>query len=347
MSTAKDLPSSGWIVGPLEDRVFFIYSPLIALLIGVALSFSQASQVTTMLGGRVDTPVNFFIAIFIYAHLVLVLFRSHGNQKIFKLHPWRFTAVPVALFAACYCSMWVAAFVFVIGIWWDVYHSALQTFGLGRIYDAKAGNEPTVGRRLDYLVNILRYLGPILAGATLMNHIREFGIFRHVGSTFFTAIPAKVQSNQRYLVWLVTGVGLPFLAYYMFSYWRLYRQGYKVSPQKVCLLTSTGICSIYSWGFNIFGQAFFIMNFFHALQYFAIVWWAERRNVTSVFRVGTQRRGQVQAFTLFILLPCAYGYWVATTPNVQNDLVFCIALVVSIMHFWYDGFIWSVRKKQI
>jgi hypothetical protein len=24
-----------------------------------------------------------------------------------------------------------------------------------------------------------------------------------------------------------------------------------------------------------------------------------------------------------------------------------ITLIVSIMHFWYDGFIWSVRKQQV
>ncbi len=56
---------------------------------------------------------------------------------------------------------------------------------------------------------------------------------------------------------------------------------------------STGLVSIYTWGFNTWGEAFFIMNVFHAVQYFGIV------------------------------------------------------LVMSIMHFWYDGFIWSVQKKQV
>ena len=50
------------------------------------------------------------------------------------------------------------------------------------------------------------------------------------------------------------------------------RQGYRVSMQKVWLLASTALCSIYTWGFDSFGQAFFIMNFFHAWQYFALVW---------------------------------------------------------------------------
>ena len=33
----------------------------------------------------------------------------------------------------------------------------------------------------------------------------------------------------------------------------------------------TGCVSIYAWGFRSFIDAFWVMNFFHALQYFAIV----------------------------------------------------------------------------
>lgn len=27
--------------------------------------------------------------------------------------------------------------------------------------------------------------------------------------------------------------------------------------------------------------------------------------------------------------------------------VVAVSHVVSIMHFWYDGFVWSVRKRQV
>jgi hypothetical protein len=33
----------------------------------------------------------------------------------------------------------------VLVVWWDVVHSSLQTFGLGRIYDARRGNPPALG----------------------------------------------------------------------------------------------------------------------------------------------------------------------------------------------------------
>jgi hypothetical protein len=47
----------------------------------------------------------------------------------------------------------------VLATFWDVYHSALQTFGFARIYDRKAGNDPMVGRRLDWHLNQLLYAG--------------------------------------------------------------------------------------------------------------------------------------------------------------------------------------------
>ena len=59
----------------------------------------------------------------------------------------------------------------IVTTWWDVYHSSLQTFGFGRIYDSKQKNDAAVGRRLDYWMNLLVYLGPVLAGAHFVDHL--------------------------------------------------------------------------------------------------------------------------------------------------------------------------------
>ncbi len=348
-AAAKD-PSasarSGYFINAAADRILLIFSPLIALIIGVLISSWRWAHEEVQFLGDEGTPVHIFIGTFIMAHLFIVFFRSHGNKQIFRLHPARFVAVPIVLFSSMMISDWVAVSVAVLATWWDVYHSALQTFGIGRIYDMKAGNDPKMGRRLDVFLNMLLYAGPILAGATLMLHIEDFEDFEKVGSMFFTAIPAFTMSHQRYLTWALVLVGTPFIVYYVYAYRKLYKQGYKVSYQKVALLASTGICSIYTWGFNTFGEAFFIMNFFHALQYFAIVWWSEKKNIQSVFGLSKISWGKPAAFTLFLLVAFAYGIWAETT-DMSNDWAFCFVMVVSIMHFWYDGFIWSVRKKQV
>ena len=140
-------------------------------------------------------------------------------------------------------------------------------------------------------------------------------------------------------------IGLPFILYYLLRYALMVRSGYHVSAQKVVLLTSTAACSIYAWTFNPFGQAFFIMNFFHALQYFALVWHIEKSNMTRVFRVGPSRLAIPLTFALFLAVGGAYGFFAEVFADV--GVLLSITLVVSIMHFWWDGFIWSVRKKQV
>lgn len=190
---------SGYIGDPVFDIVFLIGSPFLALLLGWIVSTPWIAEQEVEFRGEHFSLVSTFIGSFIMAHLVIVFFRSHLNPRILKLHPIRFWGVPVVLFFGCVFSPWLAVFVSVLATWWDVYHSSLQTFGLGRIYDMKQGNHALQGRRLDYILNLILYMGPILAGATLMDHVEDFDEFQEVGSVFFTAIPAYVDSHSSWL----------------------------------------------------------------------------------------------------------------------------------------------------
>jgi len=112
------------------------------------------------------------------------------------------------------------------------------------------------------------------------------------------------------------------------------------------LYASTALCSIYAWGFMPPGKAFFVVNFFHALQYFAIVWWSEKKNMISLFGL-TRIPFRVAAALLILIVPAfTYGLWAVIKPG-QTIGIVAVAAVVSIMHFWYDGFVWSVRKHQV
>lgn len=236
--------SNGYIVSAVYDNIFFITAPLTAFALGLVLAFSSVSSMSVTIFSHKESPDTLFLGSFIMAHLFIVFFRSNGNKKIYELYPLRFTVVPLVLFLAMCVSKWVAISAAVLATWWDVYHSSLQTFGLGRIYDARVGNDATVGRRLDYLLNILIYAGPILAGAVLMGHTKDFQDYEAVNAMLFAHMGDYIDSKQRYLQFAVLSVGIPFIVYYLFSYWRYYKQGYKISPQKVTLLASTAAVSI-------------------------------------------------------------------------------------------------------
>jgi hypothetical protein len=337
---------TGFMVSPAYDSVFFIGAPLIALAIGIWISRSSLSNDTAYLFSKEGTLAGLFIGVFTSAHLFLVAFRSHANKAIFKTHPYRFTLVPIGLLLALTISPWIQCAVAVLGTFWDVYHSSLQTFGLGRIYDRRAGNDPHVGRGLDMMLSLLLYAGPIVAGVSLMEHVNDFRSFQAVGSIFFSRIPRHVESIHSSLAVGILLVGVPFIVYYVVRYALLARAGYAISPQKVILLASTAFCSVYTWTFDSFGQAFFIMNFFHALQYFAIVWHSEKMTLTRLLRLRPTRAGMAIALGIFLAIGFVYGVSAEVLAD-RGGVMLSIFLVVAIMHFWYDGFIWSVRKRQV
>ncbi|MCY1005275.1 hypothetical protein OV079_06750 [Nannocystis pusilla] len=338
---------SPYIAGPIYDAVMFIGAPLLALGLGVAISGTPLADDAVELWGREGTITSFFIGSFIMAHLGLVFVRSHLNRRIFARHPLRFVMVPVVLLLLLCASDWLLATAVVLTVWWDVVHSSLQTFGLGRIYDARRGNAPEAGRRLDLGLNLLLYVGPILAGATLLDHLAAFAAFERVGAVAVREIPIFAEAHQAAWAPALLIGGALYLLFYALAYARLHRRGYRVSPQKVALLGFTGACSIYTWGFNSFGEAFFIMNFFHAWQYFGLVWWSERDNLRARLGLSGARWGGAAALAAMVAVAGSYGVWAELVDSREQRVALCVTLVVSLMHFWYDGFIWSVRRREV
>jgi hypothetical protein len=336
-----------YIAGPVYDAVMFIGAPLLALALGIAISGTPLADEEIELWGRPCTASSFFIGSFVFAHLGLVFVRSHLNPRIFARHPRRFVAVPVVLLLLLCASDWLLATAIVLTVWWDVVHSSLQTFGLGRIYDTRRGNPPDAGRRLDIGLNLLLYVGPILAGATLLDHLEPFAAFERVGAAGVREIPLFAAAHQAAWAPALLLGGALYLLVYTLAYVQLHRRGYRVSPQKVALLVFTGACSIYTWGFNSFGEAFFIMNFFHAWQYFGLVWWSERSNLRERLGLARARWGGAAALAAMVLAAGAFGVWAELVDSSEQRVALSVTLVVSLMHFWYDGFIWSVRRREV
>ena len=328
-----------YIAGPVYDAVMFIGAPLLALGLGAAISGTPLADEELTVWGHEGTMTSYFIGSFVMAHLVLVVVRSHLNPAVFRRHPRRFIAVPAVVLLLLVASDWALAIAIVVTVWWDVVHSSLQTFGLGRIYDARRGNPPGPGRRLDLGLNLLLYMGPILAGVTLLDHLMPFAAFERVGALVFRQIPIHAEAHQATAARALVIGGALYLIVYVLGYVRLARRGYKTSWPKVALLVSTGACSIYTWGFNSFGEAFFIMNFFHAWQYFGLMWFSERANL--------RRLGGPAALAFMLLASGAYGVWAEWVDANEQRVALCVTLVVSLMHFWYDGFIWSVRRREV
>jgi hypothetical protein len=344
MSPAPSGAARGpYIVGRAYDWAFFLAPPVLALVLGIAVSGTWLASDVYQVATEDDTAVGFFIGTIIHAHLVAVLFRSHGNVAIRRRFPLRFFLVPVALYAAIVVSPWIAVATTVVATFWDVWHSGAQTFGFARIYDRNHGTPPELGRRLDFWLHQLTYAGPILAGATLMDHVETFGGFARVGDAFFSAVPAEVEGHARWLTYAILAAGAGFLVAYVTFYWRLARRGYRPPWLKIWLVGSTALVSIYTWGFNTWGQAFLIMNLFHGVQYLALVWAMEGPRIAARMRLPGRPRLALVVYLGGVLL---YGFGVQVL-DAGLTALWAITMVVSLMHFWYDAFVWSVRKADI
>jgi hypothetical protein len=261
----------------------------------------------------------------------------------------RFTWVPLALFASFLVSDWLLTTGVVLAVLWDIYHSSMQTFGFCRIYDVKAGNPPLRGRTLDLLLNHVIYIGPILIGRNLAPNIaviQSYGRLGWQGPTQLFHIIGHWQQRYAGVVLLACGA---YVAFYVLAYaWLVRTRGHHISQPKVWLLLSTAVVSAFAWGYLPPIQAFFIANFFHALQYFAIVWATEKSSLQRlVQRTGLRRAPLLLILGLFLAFVFAVGIAHTVFDVPEMRIGYALFTIVSLMHFWYDGFIWSVRRAEV
>ncbi len=129
-------------------------------------------------------------------------------------------------------------------------------------------------------------------------------------------------------------------------------RGPKPNPLKLMMLVS----GIGTWWFAmcfvdelILGIALF--DICHDVQYNAIVWMYNRRLVTSNSRLSgfmkyLFRRG---AILLYLGLITAYGAVGLVAPLVADGTVsrffYGVIFTSTILHYYYDGFIWKVRDR--
>src|SRR5258707_7196670 len=179
------------IISPRADAVFLWGSPAIALVIAWTW-VRVAGMLPGAQGDHAITALVALVAILTYAHLVAVVPRAYFNREVFAAHRGRLTIGPLVLISTMLISTPVFVACLIAAIMWDVHHSAMQTFGLGRIYDMKAGNDGNELRRTDLLLNGALYIGPLAAGAALLAQFHPLQPIGEFGWTALTRVPTMV-----------------------------------------------------------------------------------------------------------------------------------------------------------
>lgn len=330
------------LLGPRRDALLFWGAPLVALL-AVQLWLRGWSMVADAQAMQVAVLGMFaVIAVTTWAHLIAVVPRAYLNREVFGTYRTRLIVAPVTLITLLLVSHTALVAAAVLAVFWDVYHSAMQNFGFARLYDMKAGNAPATLRATDLRLNMALYVGPLAAGAALAVHLGYFAKFDGTALAALTQVPGMLMAHQPVISVAATLAYLAILGWGIVDYRAAIRAGYRLPAHKLATMAATGTVSILAWGFEPPLVALATINLYHAVQYFALVWIKEGGRMTAA-RGGRAHHAALLFWGASIVF--GLGYAAAMTGKVTIFLVPFIAC--SLLHFWYDSFIWSVRKRAV
>ncbi|MFA6237651.1 MAG: hypothetical protein WC635_10025 [Bacteriovorax sp.] len=330
-----------------SDLLFIILCPLLAFLFVLAICEPRMKNGAFLYGS--ETPYWFAIVstLLTHTHVLLVFIRSHLNQTVFKRYKYRFTLIPLIVLG----SMWVSPLFFgalgILAFYWDEYHSIMQTFGFGRIYDSKMGNDVAMGRKLDMFMCFVLGLLPHLILFTYIPDVQ-----RSQGLIDYFDMTEKMIAN---FGWVLKSLRIPFYAFgilytlfYIHRYRELHKFGYKMPMAKLALFAVTGLTTILTACFFTVADGIFFGNIYHALQYMFIVFVSERPNLADL--TGLKKQEHKTGLNLIYFLVVIPFFLVIAALRQKTSTVPYLAafwLLTSLLHFWFDGFIWSVRRQDV
>jgi hypothetical protein len=337
-SVAKSAHPSRWIISPLWDSLFFVGTPILCLAALLPLR-NVWSSVTIWL---------IVMSFSSFGHHLPGFLRAYGDADLFARYRARFLLAPPLVFAAfLYVALTNLHGAELMLVFWSIWHVMMQHYGFVRIYDAKAGSTGPWAARLDFWL-CLSWFAAIAIWSPDYRHT-VLRVLYNSGVPFLS--PAAMEA----LYWGITAVTLALTAVYVLYLAAALVTGRPVGWIKVVLhVLSMGFLYLV-WvelGDFFFGVA--AWEVFHDTQYFAIVWVYNQ----SMVKKGkdTARllrflfRPRIGLVALYLLLVFGYGGVGFASGFVTREIL--VGVVVAFLgtstalHYYYDGFIWKVRREE-
>ncbi len=275
------------------------------------------------------------------------MMRAYGDRELFDRFRWRFIIAPPFCFAVSYIFfVWQRLHgLELVLLFWATWHLLMQTYGFMRIYDMKRGRTGRWDVWLDFLACIA-----VFAAGIAFSDARVFGIVETLWLTGIPIFQPTWLSAFRWLVGLTTAV---LLALFIFRS-LVGRRASDVNWLKLLLLVSTALLYWASGQVSVnllLGVAMF--EIFHALQYFAIVWFYNRQKADRVGRdfgpLGAMFQGSWWGLPVYLMAIVAFGSigWWGRSGDLMMTTHWSVALFAAsaMLHFYYDGFIWKVSEQ--
>ena len=331
-------PSRQWIVGPWVDFLLIILTPLIST---PAVLLLYSSRV----GVSAETISVIVTAFFALGHHLPGMMRAYGDRELFLRFYWRFVLTPPLLFVAYFPLYFYHYDLYrAIVLVWATWHALMQLYGFVRIYDAKVGSVSAVTAYWDWLLCLFGFVLPQLIRPQQI--AVNLALWHSLGGPQISS--GLLQAIQWGGLAVFTIVLIGFFTNYLIQCYR----GPKPSLLKLAMLfTTLGLWWFVMTYVDNLLLSVAIFDICHDVQYLAIVWLFNCRRVSINPHLGhfiryVFRRGMV---LLYLGLITAYGALGLVAPLVLDGVIsrifYAIMFTSTILHYYFDGFIWKVRDQ--
>lgn len=333
--------NESFIVSKGQDYLFIILLPIILFLL--FFSTVQSHEISMALA-----PLISLIIYLDLSHLLLVFWRSHGNRNIYTKFKRRMLLSPLLIVLLIMIPspflFYVACFVAL----WDLWHVSMQNFGLARIYEMLSSKNPLRHRLSDQIIHLGIFLVPALFmtrfayGFFLNGRMKMERLFDQRTpwgemSYIEKAFPGE---TQFYSLIFIFAVIFSIIFYKFFRQLQQARQSTPLPKNKWLFNASLALSVFSAFIFLPIEMAVTMMALLHSMQYYWIVWHKEKHHLFS-------KLPKMASLTIFISITLLATFLIFTIVDEWMEVGVAIVVGIRILHFWYDGFIWSVRSKDV
>ena len=326
---------SGWIINPRIDA---------ALIVGLPVLLVPLLYVVQKL--QLEIPFAVAVGVLASGHLLPTFLRTYADRRLTRLYPVRFFVIPPLLFAAFVLSVVynIACFNLLV-LSWGFWHGLMQTYGVGRIYQAKAGQ--TNKGNLDWYL-CLAWFGFGMLGS-------EHRSLELLSAGYQSGLPiiAREWMAGFSKTWTLVTMGLSFV--YVVRLLTISEPG-----TKPCVLKLVHYATSFSFWWVAMTQianpiiAVGLWEIFHDVQYVAVTWAFGNRHLNGPHIqfwgrwLFSKSLGAMALYTAVILL---FGS-VKFLGDHSHTLFIAVAasqflVACNVLHFYFDGFIWKIRSQEV
>jgi Flp pilus assembly protein TadD len=327
-----------WILNSWRDLILYVATPLLLVPMFALAQARWSAQ-----------DIYVFVAAFgAMGHHLPGMIRAYGDRALFERFRWRFIIAPVFLVCTCVAFYWwdLKGIVLVV-FFWGIWHGMMQTYGFCRIYDAKMGSFAALTRRLDFATCAIWFAAAVLLSSPRMTDTLE--AYYASGGPYI--LPGLLRAAQQ--IMLLTAIAVAIL--FLINFARMWAQGKRPNPVKLALVaTSIGFWWYCNNGVVNILAGIALFEVFHDVQYLSLVWIYNRnrvekdRSIGGFMRFVFRRSGSLVG--LYIGLVFAYGSLSYFNSRLEIETIKRVLTGVvtasTLLHFYYDGFIWKVREKS-